>query len=153
MASRIEDQKQREEMIAGIAYDIGEGYLQRLDYEKAEEQAMRSLSMYSQLDDEVRTIKVRTLLARIHMMAGDLGKAKDEFRSSLSDAKRLARKDEIGKSLLGLGETYLREGSHALAKAALAEAIQIFETINLPKERARSQELHSVALRSEVFIP
>jgi hypothetical protein len=87
------------------------------------------------------------------MMGGDLSRAKDEFRSSLNDAKRVARKDEIGKSLLGLGETYLREGNHGLAKATLAEAMEIFDALNLSKERARSQELHGVALRSEIFIP
>jgi tetratricopeptide (TPR) repeat protein len=137
----ITDAAERDEMMAGIYFNRGEGLLQMLDYAQARKYCADSLEIYERLSDDLRRVKVKNLIAQVDMLAGDLTRAKQGFRDSLTDARKSARRDEAGKSLLGLGETHLRERSFELAEHTLKEAIDIFSDIGLVNELGRANEL------------
>jgi tetratricopeptide (TPR) repeat protein len=152
-ARRITEPAQQLEMVAGIWFNRGEVLLQQGDCSQARDYATRALDAYSQLHDETRSIKVQTLIAKIDLALGDLAHAKDGFRRALTSAKQLARRDEIGKSLLGLGETYLREGNFELAESTLEETVSALSEIGLKNELGRARDLLRRAKDRDPYLP
>lgn len=140
-AERIRDDRARGEMIAGILFNRGEGFLLLFQFDKAREAAERALRIYRELEDTTREIKVMTLIAETHLAANELAEARDQFRKSLAAAQKHVRRDEIGKSLLGLGETYLREGNFEMASKILSDAVDTLNQIGLRKEALRAEDL------------
>lgn len=152
-ARQIHEPLRKGEMIAGLLYNRCEVALDKKDYSAAENLAHEALKMYVEMGDEDRIIKVQSLLAQAQMVVGDLASAKDGFRRALTDARRLTRRDEIGKSLLGLGELYLRENNRELARNTLEEAVEVFREIGSAKELGKTRYLLQVASGDDLYIP
>jgi tetratricopeptide (TPR) repeat protein len=152
-AEEIPDATLQAEMLAGILFNRGEGLLQMLDFEMSRRFAERALDIYRALRDSTRIIKVMTLVASVDMKSGELGRARDGFRAALTEAKRHARRDEVGKSLLGLGEVYLREEKFDLAEKALDEAATVLLELGLKPEASRAEDLLRRAEKKEKFVP
>lgn len=149
----ISDEHERDEMLAGIVFNQCEVALDRQDYADARKLAEQLTSLYSKLNDKARLVKVKGLIARIDMRSGQLNDAKDGFREALEEARTMGRRDEIGKSLLGLGETHLMEGNRDLANNTLEDAIKVFEELNSAKELAKAKDLYRITTEGDVYIP
>jgi tetratricopeptide (TPR) repeat protein len=140
-AESIQNEKEKEEMIAGIKYNISECYLMKCENSNALQYAKEVKDLLSKLSDKVRILKVNSLIARILLKDKKIDESKELFSNTLVNAKTLSRPDEIGKCLIGLGEIYIMECKNHLAFNILTEAIEVLTEIKSFKELNKANEL------------
>jgi tetratricopeptide (TPR) repeat protein len=147
-ANKINSALKKNEMIAGIKYNMSETYLEANDIDNSIKLVDEAKVLFEDLEDEERLLKVQSQKGRICLAQNTSEKnneAKNIFNKTLTKARELSRPDEIGKCLLGLGEIHLRNGNKQLAINVLEEAISVFNTINEIREIKRANELLGIA--------
>jgi tetratricopeptide (TPR) repeat protein len=124
----------KKEMEAGINFNLAEVFLEISDFDRALKFVKQSQQTYKSSQDKTRLIKVIGLLAQINLKNGQLEESLANFREALNLASMEERKDEIGKSKLGLGSAFLHRGNKELALKNTIEARDIFNELGAQKE-------------------
>jgi len=141
IAASIKDKNEKMEMIAGIKYNLSEGYLMKSENINAIKYAKEVKNIFDKLNDKVRILKVNSQIARILLKDGKVDESKEMFSNTLESAKNLSRPDEIGKCLIGLGEIFILENKKELALNILTEAVEVLKEIKSLKELNKANEL------------
>jgi len=128
-------------MIAGIRYGQSEAYLLLGDLKQAEKATAESQSLFEQVGDKSRAVKIFAQLGKIREKEGRLMEAKDAYRQGLEQSRALDRKDEVLRNSLGLARIAQAENQWSVAKKFLAsvKALQkttplVFEVDGLEKQ-------------------
>lgn len=138
---RIADQRERQEMTAGILFNIAEVKVDQGDFEDSLGSLTQSETIYKELDDCERLVKVHGLCARIYLKQGALSDAKDSFRKALAESRTMGRRDEEARCLLGLAEAHKQDENPELARKEVAEAVSILEELGAKPDLKFAREL------------
>jgi len=132
LCNQIDSDVKKKEMIANISYNMSEAYLLDNDYNNANTYADTAENLFIELNDKIRSIKVKSHKARIltaRRDGNDIEIAKALITQALAEARKEKRTDEIGKCLLCLGEIQVINNQKELAINTLKEALNVFTSI------------------------
>jgi tetratricopeptide (TPR) repeat protein len=118
----VVDQRERDELIAGLAYQRARELQSKGDHASALTALISAQEMFARLADRDRAFKVYAPIGQVQLEMGDIAAAKDSFRRGLATARVSSRHDCELVNLKGLAEVALREESYAEAKEFLLEA-------------------------------
>jgi tetratricopeptide (TPR) repeat protein len=116
----VTDARTQAELDANFAYVDGVLLQKKKDYPAALSSLELAQKKFHELNDRDRAVKCYGVIGDIYLAQKSLSAAKDSYRSGLSVAQQVSRKDAEMKCLDGLGKT-------ALAEALPLEAKKFFE--------------------------
>ena len=110
LALKIEDEKLKIEMEAGIFYGISIAYLELNEFERSLNFLEKSEEYRIKGGDNSRVVKVFYLRGKIYQRMNEWDLAKDNYRKGLHEAETVGRTDEMIKNHLGLSNVYFHQG-------------------------------------------
>jgi len=110
VAKKINNEKKKKEIIAGIYYGFGEAYYLNADYKKAQEYSEKAKSLFIELKDNDRYAKYFAQIGKIELANGNLEIAKDYFIKGEEYSGKIKRLDELLRNYLGISFYFLKKG-------------------------------------------
>jgi tetratricopeptide (TPR) repeat protein len=143
-AKQIDNDKQKEEMLANIMHAKAELYYSTgnpSNIKLAENACDEAMKRFKEINDHEREIKCLSLLSKIYFEQGDFQKATDAAFRGLEVARRSSRKDAIVSNLITIGKIQMREGNVEEARRNLSTALAEADKIGLEREKIEAKGL------------
>jgi tetratricopeptide (TPR) repeat protein len=118
--------------------NLGAAYLQRGDLHTAEERLRQSADLFNQVGAEDFLPELERYLAELHLLRGDLPKARLACELSLTTALRLEARAEEGVTRRTLARIMAQDGDPDSAWAELERSLLILRESAGPHEIART---------------
>ena len=133
-AKEIKNEKQKNEMLAGIYYGYAVAYLKTDNPKEALKYAVKSEKLRIKGGDTSRIAKIYSLRGKIYEQLTDLNMAKDYFRKGLIAANKIGRRDEVIRNKFGLYRVYELLGKKKEALKEYNEAKELAKDTPVPFE-------------------
>ena len=118
-------------MLGNIEYLRATAHLMIGETAEAEQCIGKAESFFK---DKARAVKVFALYGKLAERKRDLLTAKDAYRGGLTEAKRLDRRDEVLRNMLGLHRVAAAEGDRRTVKHLKGKIDRMLKTVPLPFE-------------------
>jgi tetratricopeptide (TPR) repeat protein len=121
-AQRLEESPTKNEVLAGLYVNEALIEMENKDWGHAIENLDKASSMYAQLGDVDRRVKLYRFKGDALLAQGHVAEAKDIYRQGLALSKRESRKDGLLMNTIGLAKVAAQEGNQEEASRAYSEA-------------------------------
>lgn len=131
-AQKIEHQRDKKEMLAGIYYGLAEVEIRSGNYDIAEKKIDETECLYRELGDYERLLKIYAQRAKVALARSQYSIARDFYREGIRECKKLNRTDELIRNYDGLSKLAKEEGDVETANEMQRKADALKLQLPLP---------------------
>ena len=121
------------EGLAIASANLGEINLKRNEYDKSIPYLEESIRFYRQIDGDVAASM--NWMAEAYMGLKDYKQAEQIYSQALEEAERKNSQIQQARAYVGLGNTWLEQGSYSRAIPSFEQGFEIAKEINFPEEQ------------------